>query len=186
MILKIQQNLKIQKTKEHKMNRRFFLGVFGLGIGSFLAFRRQGMAFDVFGSDKKNKKEFPFQLSDEEWKKRLSPEQYRVLRKAGTERARSSKLDQEKRKGVYHCAGCDHPVFSSEAKFDSGTGWPSFYEPINDQALGYSKDYILLYPRTEEHCANCGGHLGHVFDDGPAPTGKRHCINGVALNFKPA
>ncbi len=119
-----------------------------------------------------------------EWKQRLTPEQYYVLRDHGTERAGSSPLDHEKRTGVFHCAACDQPLFSSAAKYDSGTGWPSFYEPLPG-GIGTSTDFKLIYPRTEVHCARCGGHLGHVFSDGPPPTGKRYCMNGVAMRFEP-
>ena len=124
--------------------------------------------------------------TEAQWRERLTPAEFRVLREEGTERAFTSPLDKEKRKGVFSCAGCGNRVYSSEHKFDSGTGWPSFYQAIDSGAVGYSTDHKLGYARREVHCADCGGHLGHVFDDGPRPTGKRHCINGVAMDFKPA
>lgn len=125
------------------------------------------------------------EMSDEEWRKNLTPEQYRVLRRQGTEYAGTSPLNREKRKGVFHCAGCGGELFSSATKYESGSGWPSFWSPI-DEAIATSTDHHIGYARTEVHCAKCGGHLGHVFDDGPPPTGLRYCINGVALSFAPA
>ena len=128
---------------------------------------------------------FEITLSEAEWRAKLSDMQYRVLREAETERAGSSPLDDELRKGTFLCAGCDLPLFASETKFDSGTGWPSFYQPLNG-AIGTKDDSSLFATRTEVHCRRCGGHLGHVFDDGPKPTGLRYCMNGAALKFAPA
>ncbi|MCC6196350.1 MAG: peptide-methionine (R)-S-oxide reductase MsrB [Burkholderiales bacterium] len=121
----------------------------------------------------------------EEWRKVLTKEQYYVLRDEGTERPGSSPLNGEKRKGTFVCAGCDLPLFKSDTKYESGTGWPSFWAAIPG-AVGTKVDYKLIYPRTEYHCLRCGGHQGHVFDDGPKPTGQRYCNNGVALKFVPA
>lgn len=126
-----------------------------------------------------------WQLSDAQWKQRLSPAAYAVLRREGTERPFSSPLNGEKRSGTFLCAGCSLPLFSSKAKYESGTGWPSFFQPL-PEAIATKLDFKLIVPRTEYHCRRCGGHQGHVFDDGPRPTGKRYCNNGVALTFQPS
>jgi peptide-methionine (R)-S-oxide reductase len=158
-------------------SRRSFLGMFGLGVAA-------GALTSCSGSPAQAKS-FPIARSEAEWRKRLSPQQFAVLRQEATERPYSSPLNKEKRTGLYSCQGCGNALYASRTKFDSGTGWPSFWEAIPG-AVGTKTDRKLLYPRTEVHCADCGGHLGHIFDDGPKPTGKRHCINGVALAFRPA
>ncbi|MGA9343044.1 MAG: peptide-methionine (R)-S-oxide reductase MsrB [Rhodanobacteraceae bacterium] len=127
---------------------------------------------------------FEVDLTEDEWRKRLTPRQFGILRQHGTEPAFSSPLDHETRAGTYECAGCDLPLYSSKTKFDSGTGWPSFWKPLPN-AVETSTDSSLFMTRTEVHCRRCGGHLGHVFDDGPPPTGLRYCMNGLALKFVP-
>lgn len=131
------------------------------------------------------KGDFEVTRTDAEWRAMLSDQQYKVMRREGTERAFSSPLDKNYADGTYHCRGCDLPVYSSAHKFDSGTGWPSFYKSLPN-AIETKTDYKLIYPRTECHCRRCGSHFGHIFDDGPKPTGKRHCLNGVSLVFKAA
>ena len=128
---------------------------------------------------------FPVTYSEAEWRSRLSPQQFAVLRQSATERPYTSPLDKEKRRGTFACAGCDQDLFSSAAKFDSGTGWPSFWAPIAETAIGTERDTTLGMLRVAVHCSRCGGHLGHVFEDGPPPTGLRYCMNGVAMAFKP-
>jgi len=128
---------------------------------------------------------YPITKSPAEWRRLLGAERYNILRQEGTERPYSSPLNKEKRRGIYACAGCDLPVFASTAKYESGTGWPSFWREIKGN-VAFKRDTSLFMDRTEEHCRRCGGHLGHLFDDGPKPTGKRHCINGLSLKFRPA
>jgi peptide-methionine (R)-S-oxide reductase len=128
--------------------------------------------------------QFEVVKTEEQWRETLTPEAFQVLRKHGTERAGTSPLDKQYAQGTYVCAGCGQPVFSSETKYNSGTGWPSFYEPL-ESAIATSVDRTFFMTRTEVHCKRCGGHLGHVFDDGPAPTGQRYCMNGVSLKFLP-
>jgi len=129
-------------------------------------------------------KRFPVRKTDQEWRAVLTPEQHRVLREHGTERAGTSPLDGETREGIFVCAGCGQALFASDTKYESGTGWPSFWKPI-DRTVGTSIDRSWFMVRTEVHCSRCGGHLGHVFEDGPAPTGRRYCMNGVAMRFMP-
>jgi peptide-methionine (R)-S-oxide reductase len=161
----------------------------GFGLMAVTAAMMSGMGFlrlsSIGHAAKEGGEAFEISYSDEEWRRRLTPEQYYVLREHGTERAGTSPLDREKRAGTFVCAGCELPLFPSETKYDSGTGWPSFWEPL-DNAIGTSVDRSLFMTRIEVHCRRCGGHLGHVFEDGPPPTGLRYCMNGVAMKFIPA
>ncbi|PZP56707.1 MAG: peptide-methionine (R)-S-oxide reductase [Micavibrio aeruginosavorus] len=157
------------------MKRRDLLKFMGAS-GCIMIFSSMGFA----SQDK-----FPVTLSDDEWKKKLSPDAYNVLRRHATEMPFTSPLNEEYRKGLFKCGGCNSDLFSSNAKFNSHTGWPSFFQPVAARAIGTTTDRKLLMERVEVHCATCGGHLGHVFEDGPDPTGLRYCINGVALAFAP-
>lgn len=139
----------------------------------------------MFGTKTKPVETFAFTRSDAEWRELLTPQQYDVMRGHGTERACTSPLNAEKRQGEYHCAGCGQALFATGAKFESGTGWPSFYQPITPDAVGTTEDRGYGMLRVEAHCSNCGSHLGHVFPDGPPPTGQRYCMNGLSLEFEP-
>ncbi len=161
------------------MNRRFFLARTASVLAAAFAARALGAADASPTSIEKIAK------TDDEWRKLLTPAQFYILRQEGTEPPFTSPLNDEKRKGTFVCVACELPLFESRTKFDSGTGWPSFWEPIKGR-VETKTDYKLLYPRTEYHCARCGGHQGHVFDDGPKPTGLRYCNNGIALRFVPA
>ncbi|HEX8239500.1 MAG TPA: peptide-methionine (R)-S-oxide reductase MsrB [Allosphingosinicella sp.] len=160
------------------MNRRAF-------VGSMAAAAAVGAAWLARGGPAAASERFEVTRSPQEWRRMLSPRAYAVLREAHTERAGSSALNAEHRRGVFACAGCALPLYASSAKFESGTGWPSFTAPLAN-AVRTRADKVLLFTRTEVHCRRCGGHLGHVFDDGPRPTGKRYCMNGAAMKFVPA
>ena len=158
-------------------DRRGFLSL--LGIGTALP------VLAACGASEAEARDWPVTKTDAQWRRQLTSAEYRVLRQAGTERPYSSPLNSEKRAGTYVCAGCQNRLYASSTKFESGTGWPSFYRPLRG-GIATDTDYKLGYPRTEVLCADCGGHLGHVFDDGPRPTGKRYCMNGVAMDFIPS
>ncbi len=164
------------------MTRRQWLGLLSsLGLSSAAGRSAQAAAADAKAATPRIE---PLLLSDAQWRQRLTPAQYNVLREEGTERAGTSPLNGEKRKGSFQCVGCDLPLFASSMKYESGTGWPSFFTSLPG-AVQTKRDFHLVLPRTEYHCARCGGHHGHVFEDGPKPTGLRYCNNGVALKFVP-
>ena len=158
-------------------SRRTFMHILGASAGF--------AAIAACSSEPAQARDYPVSRSEAGWRKKLTQQQFAVLRQEATERPYTSPLLKEKRKGVFACQGCDNKLYSSDTKFDSGTGWPSFWQAL-PKAVGTKTDRKLLYERTEVHCADCGGHLGHIFNDGPKPTGKRHCINGVAMKFLPA
>ncbi|MEQ8293711.1 MAG: peptide-methionine (R)-S-oxide reductase MsrB [Roseovarius sp.] len=159
------------------MDRRGFIAMILLG-GTAVSLTSLGAASSASGN-------FEVTRTEAEWRNMLTDLQYKVMREEGTEPAGSSPLDKQYAEGTYHCRGCDLPLYPSDTKYDSGTGWPSFYRPL-ENAVETKRDFKLIYPRTEVHCRRCGSHLGHIFNDGPEPTGKRHCLNGVSLVFKPA
>ena len=160
------------------LRRQMLMGSVASLLAAVFGGRRPALASSDAG-------QFEVTKTEAEWKAILTKEQFAILREHDTEKPFTSALNNEKRKGIFHCAGCDLAVYSSEAKYDSGTGWPSFWQSLPD-AIGTQEDNTLFMTRTECHCRRCGGHFGHIFDDGPQPTGKRHCLNGFALSFKPA
>jgi peptide-methionine (R)-S-oxide reductase len=161
----------------HCPSRRHALAWFGAALAA--------PALGACGVSPAAAKTWRVSYTEAEWRKRLTSDEYHILREAGTERPFTSPLDEEHRKGTFQCKGCANELFGSRTKYDSHTGWPSFWKPLPG-GVGTSTDRKLGYPRTEVHCADCGGHLGHVFDDGPRPTGKRYCMNGLAMRFRPA
>jgi peptide-methionine (R)-S-oxide reductase len=163
------------------MNKRTFLTAGTTWLGSTFILNQWSRRSSAMAA---SEKQFEVAKTTEEWRQSLPKEAFRVLREHGTERAGTSPLDKQYGKGTYACAGCNQALFTSDTKFDSGTGWPSFFDPI-ENAVEASVDRAFFMVRTEIHCSKCGGHLGHVFDDGPAPTGKRYCMNGVSMKFVP-
>jgi len=180
-----------QLDRETGLDRRFFMNstrrrlLIAGGAGGLVFALLKLRGTGIPDAEASSTETFAVTHSDDEWRKLLTPMQYAVLRHEGTEYPYSSPLNDEHRAGIFACAGCDQDLYSSTTKFDSHTGWPSFWKPL-DKAVSTSRDYSMAMERDEVHCSRCGGHLGHVFNDGPRPTGLRYCMNGVAMTFKPA